>query len=141
MGMLSTLPTNSDELIKIATYKFRRWRHLKVWKMDLTDVQFSITKGEGAETAGLATKDNITIDAGSNVADLFSTIIHELAHVVRIKEDLDYSHGVEFMRLFLEAAESIVKHKIKVDGHTYSDVHRAIARVFAEHFGTPRPRL
>ena len=121
--------------------KFDDWSQFKFWDTDFTDIDIKLKKRKGAQSTGLSMSDCMIVRAGTNKADYLATLLHEIVHVVRIKQDNDYSHGIEFMRLFLDAAEYILDIKIKVNGYSSVHVHKAIAHAFADEYATPKPRL
>lgn len=123
----------SEQWPGVLEHKFRRWRHLKVWKVSLADAIFTLGIRDGAESTGLADEECMRVTAGNNKADAYATVLHELAHMACMRRDIDNGHGHEWRELFRQAAQTIIRRKIIIDAYSAKEVHETIVKAFAKY--------
>ena len=122
-----------DQWPGLLEHKFKRWRHLKVWKISLKDAIFTLKQRTDSLSTGLANEDWMIVRAGRNRADAYATVLHELAHMACFRRGIDDSHGHEWRELFRQAAQCIIRRNIIITGISSHDVHNEIVKAFAQY--------
>lgn len=111
----------------------RRWCTLAAWERDLSHVGFNLRFSASKDhTSGRAEGTRVTITVGTDLADAYITILHELAHVAAGR--LDAGHGPRWRSFFMQAVNEVVGRRVEIPaGADRRELDRLLGFALAQH--------
>lgn len=114
---------------------FRKWKRLRAWdcpdRIKRAKLRSMRRRRAGEESTGTCWGGgipSITLTVGTDAADGYATLLHELAHAGCVVGE---SHGSAWRTTFLEAAEEVTGEKLTpCFVSSCHDVHRAVRTAF-----------